>query len=161
MADKGHLEKFHVVALRCLWNAHVLSSSRELCAGVPREAKWNGNLALCPQCGPDTTKKDGHYRSYQKYFCKSCAKSVNYKNGNSLSLLSYAAQQMVLRDLCLFFMRWMGCSIGEISFEVASYGIDSHKYERCNKYALSCYAEPPLFISLTKQGTQNFRCILQ
>jgi hypothetical protein len=55
-------------------------------------------------------KKDGYYRSYQKYFCKECKRSL---------------------ALYLFFVLWPGCYIHETSLEVRV------SYYRCYKFIRS------------------------
>ena len=47
---------------------------------VYSEMLWN-NCVICPRCQSNNVKKDGHYRSYQKYFCKQCERGFNDKTG--------------------------------------------------------------------------------
>lgn len=87
------------------------------CASVLRKVRWNDSRAACPRCHSDNTKKDGHYRSYQKYFCKSCLRSFNDKTG---TLFHYSRTPLSrwFIAIYLFFVLWIGCSIRETSIQV-------------------------------------------
>jgi transposase-like protein len=87
------------------------------CASVLRKARWNGCRTVCPRCRSDNTKRDGHYRSYQKYFCKSCRRSFNDKTG-TLFHYSHTPLSRWFLAMYLFFVLRMGCSIRETSIQV-------------------------------------------
>src|SRR5271165_2131875 len=87
------------------------------CASALRKARWSGCRAVCPRCHSDSTKKDGRYRSYQKYFCKSCRRSFNDKTG-TLFHYSHTPLNRWFTAIYLFFVLWVGCSIRETSIEV-------------------------------------------
>lgn len=91
------------------------------CATVLRKARWK-NCAECPHCHSMNLKKDGYYRSYQKYFCKKCEKWFNDKTG-TIFHYSHKPLKIWFVVLYLFFVLWPGCSIREVSLEVdISYG---------------------------------------
>ncbi|HSF50594.1 MAG TPA: hypothetical protein VLA74_07530 [Nitrososphaeraceae archaeon] len=50
------------------------------CTSLLRKVRWKDYI-LCPHCKSNNVKKDGHYRSYQKYFCKQCERWFNDKTG--------------------------------------------------------------------------------
>ncbi|HSL14615.1 MAG TPA: hypothetical protein VK882_10205 [Nitrososphaeraceae archaeon] len=50
------------------------------CSSLLRKVQWN-SCVICPRCESYNIKKDGHYRSYQKYFCKQCERWFNDKTG--------------------------------------------------------------------------------
>ena len=85
---------------------------------------------VCPYCRSRNVKKDGHYRSYQKYFCKQCKKWFNDKTG-TIFHYSHTPLKLWFLALYLFFVLWPGCSIHETSLEV---GVS---YYRCYKFIRS------------------------
>jgi len=89
------------------------------CASILRIARWgrrDHSRIRCPRCHSDRVKKDGHYRSYQKYFCHSCERSFNDKTG-TLFHYSRTPLNIWFLALYLFFVLWIGSSILEISKE--------------------------------------------
>ncbi len=72
---------------------------------------------LCPRCQSNNIKKDGHYRSYQKYFCKQCERWFNDKTGTVFHY-SHTPLKVWFLVMYLYFVLWPGCSIREISLEV-------------------------------------------
>ena len=91
------------------------------CAKVLRNVRWRNFCVVCPYCYSSNIKKDGHYRDYQKYRCKSCRKWFNDKTG-TIFHYSHTPLRKWFLVLYLFFVLWPGCSIREISIQVdASY----------------------------------------
>jgi len=100
------------------------------CAKVLRYIRWRDFCVVCPYCRSRNVKKDGHYRSYQKYFCKQCKKWFNDKTG-TIFHYSHTPLKLWFLALYLFFVLWPGCSIHETSLEV---GVS---YYRCYKFIRS------------------------
>jgi transposase-like protein len=99
------------------------------CAKVLRNVRWN-SFAVCPHCNSLQVKKDGYYRSYQKYFCKECKRWFNDKTG-TIFHYSHTPLKAWFLALYLFFVLWPGCSIHETSLEVRV------SYYRCYKFIRS------------------------
>lgn len=59
----------------------VFFDSGYKCADRLRHVRWH-NCTPCPHSSSYNVKKDGRYRSYQKYYCKYCRKSFNDNTGN-------------------------------------------------------------------------------
>jgi transposase-like protein len=87
------------------------------CAKVLRNVRWRNFCVVCPYCYSSNIKKDGHYRDYQKYRCKSCRKWFNDKTG-TIFHYSHTPLRKWFLVLYLFFVLWPGCSIREISIQV-------------------------------------------
>ena len=88
------------------------------CTSLLRKLRWKDNsCATCPRCESSTIKKDGRYRSYQKYFCKQCESWFNDKTGTVFHY-SHTPLKIWFLAIYLYFILWPGCSIREISFEV-------------------------------------------
>lgn len=87
------------------------------CACLLRKTRWNDDCIVCPRCQSYHIKKDGQYRSYQKYFCKQCKRWFNDKTG---TVFHYSHTQLKKWFLAmhLYFVLWPGCSIMEISLEL-------------------------------------------
>lgn len=93
------------------------------CARVLRNTRWKDSIITCPHCNSKNVKKEGHYRSYQKYFCKECIRWFNDKTG-TIFHYSHTPLKIWFLVLYLFFVLWPGCSIREVSSEVSiSYDI--------------------------------------
>ncbi|OZT11059.1 IS1595 family transposase [Priestia aryabhattai] len=56
--------------------------------GEVRETRFSNGLA-CIQCGSMSVKRNGKYRSRQRYLCKDCGKSFNDMTGSPLSGTKY------------------------------------------------------------------------
>jgi transposase-like protein len=54
-----------------------------------REKRFSNGLA-CVHCGSMSVKRNGTYRSRQRYLCKDCGKSFNDMTGSPLSGTKYA-----------------------------------------------------------------------
>jgi transposase-like protein len=87
------------------------------CTSVLREVRWKKNNVICPRCQSYNIKKDGYYRSYQKYFCKQCKRWFNDKTGTVFHY-SHTPLKIWFLAMYLYFVLWPGCSIREISIEV-------------------------------------------
>jgi transposase-like protein len=72
-------------------------------------------------------KKDGHYRSYQLYYCHDCQRNFNDKTG-TLFHYSRTPRSIWFLAIYLFFILWLGCSILETSEELLI------PYERCYRF---------------------------
>ena len=96
------------------------------CTGLLRMARWN-NYVICPRCQSNNIKKDGLYRSYQKYFCKQCKRWFNDKTGTVFHY-SHTSLKKCFLVLYLYFVLWPGCSIREISLEAVV------PYPRCYRF---------------------------
>ena len=57
--------------LRCVYFNHISSWWKLVYQFTEKDYRWN-NYVICPHCQSNSVKKDGLYRSYQKYFCKQC-----------------------------------------------------------------------------------------
>ena len=98
------------------------------CALILRITRWGkGCRVTCPRCSSERVKRDGHYRSYQKYLCHSCNRSFNDKTGTLFHYSRTPLSQWFF-VLYLFFVLWTGCSILEISKEFLI------PYERCYRF---------------------------
>jgi transposase-like protein len=99
------------------------------CTSILREVRWRKkkNNVICPRCQSYNIKKDGHYRSYQKYFCKQCQRWFNDKTGTVFHY-SHTPLKIWFLALYLYFILWPGCSIREISFEIVV------PYPRCYRF---------------------------
>jgi transposase-like protein len=97
------------------------------CTSILREVRWKKNNAICPRCQSNNVKKDGHYRSYQKYFCKQCERGFNDKTG-TIFHYSHTPLKVWFLVIYLYFVLWPGCSIREISLEVVV------PYPRCYRF---------------------------
>jgi transposase-like protein len=97
------------------------------CSNLLRNVRWRKGNVVCPRCHSYDTKKDGQYRFYQKYFCKQCERWFNDKTG---TVFHYSHTQLKkwFLTLYLYFVLWPGCSIKEISSEVAV------PYPRCYRF---------------------------
>ena len=96
------------------------------CSSLLRKVQWN-SCVICPRCESYNIKKDGHYRSYQKYFCKQCERWFNDKTGTVFHY-SHTPLKVWFLVLYLYFILWPGCSIREVSFEVVV------PYPRCYRF---------------------------
>ncbi len=81
----------------------------------------------CPHCHSYDIKKDGQYRSYQKYFCKQCKSWFNDKIGTVFHY-SHTPLKKWFLALYLYFVLWPGCPTKQISLEVAV------PYPRCYRF---------------------------
>ena len=97
------------------------------CTSVLREVRWKKNSVICPRCQSYNIKKDGLYRSYQKYFCKHCKREFNDKTGTVFHY-SHTPLKIWFLAMYLYFILWPGCSIREVSFEVVV------PYPRCYRF---------------------------
>ena len=98
------------------------------CSNLLRNVRWRKGNVVCPRCHSYDTKKDGQYRFYQKYFCKQCERWFNDKTG---TVFHYSHTQLKKWFLTLYLYVcycWPGCSIKEISSEVAV------PYPRCYRF---------------------------
>ncbi|HET9805879.1 MAG TPA: hypothetical protein VFP49_03110 [Nitrososphaeraceae archaeon] len=86
------------------------------CTSLLRKIRWD-DYVICPRCQSNNIKKDGLYRSYQKYFCKQCERGFNDKTG-TLFHYSHTPLKIWFLALYLYFVLWPGCSIREVSLEV-------------------------------------------
>ena len=82
---------------------------------------------ICPRCHSYDIKKDGQYRSYQKYFCKHCERWFNDKTG-TIFHYSHTPLKKWFLAIYLYFVLWPGCSIREISLELVV------PYPRCYRF---------------------------
>jgi transposase-like protein len=96
------------------------------CTSLLRKMRWN-DCVLCPRCQSYNTKKDGHYRSYQKYFYKQCERGFNDKTGTVFHY-SHTLFKVWFLVMYLYFVLWPGCSIRETSLEVVV------PYPRCYRF---------------------------
>jgi transposase-like protein len=96
------------------------------CTSLLRKMRWN-DCVICPRCQSYNIKKDGHYRSYQKYFCKQCERWFNDKTGTVFHY-SHTPLKIWFLAMYLYFILWPGCSIREVSFEVVV------PYPRCYRF---------------------------
>ncbi len=115
------------------------------CANLLREVRWSRRTISCPCCNSGSVKKDGWYRSYQKYRCKTCKKWFNDKTG-SIFHYSHTPLKIWFLGMYLFFVLWPGCSTREISIETRI------PYQRCYRFIRtvmerlkSCQASLPQF----------------
>jgi transposase-like protein len=104
----------------------VFFDSEYKCADRLRHIRWH-NCTACPHCQSYNVKKDGRYRSYQKYYCKYCRKSFNDKTGTVFHY-SHSPLRIWFLVLYLCFSIWPGCSIREISLE------GSIPYRKCYRF---------------------------
>ena len=105
----------------------VFFDSEHKCADRLRHVRWHNCTAACPHCQSYNVKKDGRYRSYQKYYCKYCRKSFNDKTGTVFHY-SHSPLRIWFLVLYLCFSIWPGCSIREISLE------GSIPYPKCYRF---------------------------
>jgi transposase-like protein len=96
------------------------------CTNLLRKARWKDYI-LCPYCNLNNVKKDGLYRSYQKYFCKQCKRGFNDKTG-TIFHYSHIPLKIWFLAMYLYFVLWPGCSIREVSLEVVV------PYPRCYRF---------------------------
>ncbi|UVS68352.1 transposase [Nitrososphaera viennensis] len=96
------------------------------CVDVLRKVRWSDHVT-CPYCSSGNVKKDGRYRSYQKYHCKCCKKWFNDKTG-IIFYYSHSPSKTWFLVLYLFFVLWPGCSIREVSLETNT------PYNRCYRF---------------------------
>jgi transposase-like protein len=97
------------------------------CSDLLRNVRWNKGRVECPRCHCYDIKKDGQYRSYQKYFCKQCKRWFNDKTGTVFHY-SHTPLKKWFLAIYLYFILWPGCSIREISSEVVV------SYPRCYNF---------------------------
>lgn len=98
------------------------------CTSVLREVRWKKNKnVICPRCQSNNVKKDGFYKSYQKYFCKQCERWFNDKT-STVFHYSHTPLKVWFLAMYLYFVLWPGCSIREISLEVVV------PYPRCYRF---------------------------
>ena len=97
------------------------------CTSLLRKIRWN-DYVICPRCQSNNIKKDGHYRSYQKYFCKHCKRSFNDKTGTVFHYSHTPLKVWFWQCIYLYFVLWPGCSIRELSLEVVV------PYPRCYRF---------------------------
>ncbi len=97
------------------------------CTSLLRKIRWNDDCVICPRCHSYNIKKDGLYRSYQKYFCKQCKRWFNDKTG-TIFHYSHTPLKKWFLAMYLYFVLWPGCSIREISLEVVV------PYPRCYRF---------------------------
>ena len=86
------------------------------CTCLLRNVRWN-DYVICPRCQSYKIKKDGHYRSYQKYFCKQCERWFNDKT-STIFHYSHTPLKVWFLAVYLYFVLWPGCSIREVSREL-------------------------------------------
>ena len=67
-------------------------------------------------CHSQNIKKNGCYRSYQKFYCKCCKKNFNDKT-DTIFHYSHTPLKKWFMVLYLFFVLWPGCSIMETSLQ--------------------------------------------
>jgi len=96
------------------------------CTSLLRKIRWN-DYVICPRCQSNNIKKDGLYRSYQKYFCKQCKRGFNDKT-STVFHYSHTPLKVWFLVMYLYFVLWPGCSIREISLEVVV------PYPRCYRF---------------------------
>src|SRR5215469_13385141 len=81
------------------------------CANLLRKIRWTRyNRVTCIYCHSQNIKKNGCYRSYQKFYCKCCKKNFNDKT-DTIFHYSHAPLKKWFIVLYLFFVLWPGCSI--------------------------------------------------
>ncbi len=98
------------------------------CTNLLRKIRWKDCCCVtCPRCESYNIKKDGHYRSYQKYFCKQCERWFNDKTG-TIFHYSHTPLKKWFLAIYLCFILWPGCSIREISSELVV------PYPRCYRF---------------------------
>ncbi len=98
------------------------------CTSLLRKIRWKDCCCVtCPRCESYNIKKDGRYRSYQKYFCKQCERWFNDKTGTVFHY-SHTPLKKWFLAIYLCFILWPGCSIREISSEVVL------PYPRCYRF---------------------------
>ena len=97
------------------------------CTNILRYVRWKKDNVICPRCQSCKIKKDGHYRSYQKYFCKQCVRWFNDKT-DTVFHYSHTSLKIWFLALYLYFVLWPGCSIREVSFESVI------PYPRCYRF---------------------------
>jgi len=100
------------------------------CTSLLRKTRWKDCCYItCPRCESYNIKKDGHYRSYQKYFCKQCERWFNDKTGSAFHY-SHTPLKKWFLAIYLYFILWPGCSIKEISSEVGVPYPTCHRFIR-------------------------------
>src|SRR5215471_19838972 len=85
------------------------------CANLLRKMRWTRyNRIICIYCHSQNIKKNGCYRSNQKFYCKCCKKNFNDKT-DTIFHYSHTPLKKWFIVLYLFFVLWPGCSIMETS----------------------------------------------
>ena len=97
------------------------------CSNLLRSVIWDKDRLECPRCHSYDIKKDGQYRSYQKYFCKHCERWFDDKTG-TIFHYSHTPLKKWFLAMYLYFVLWPGCSIKEISLELVV------PYPRCYRF---------------------------
>lgn len=115
------------------------------CVEVLRKVRWGDHVA-CPHCNSGNVKKDGRYRSYQKYRCKQCRKWFNDKTGTVFHYSRTPLGRWFV-VLYLFFVLWPGCSIREVSLETCT------PYYRCYRFVRTVMEKLSSFPSVKLDGT--------
>ena len=102
-----------------------------------KSVRRNQSVELaCPRCESYNMKKDGHYRSYQKFFCKQCKRQFNDKTGTVFHY-SHTPLKKWFLAIYLYFVLWPGCSTREISLELVVYTISKMLQIYQNSYGKS------------------------
>ena len=87
------------------------------CANLLRKIRWRRyNRVTCMYCHSQNIKKNGCYRSYQKFYCKCCKKNFNDKT-DTIFHYSHTPLRKWFIVLYLFFVLWPVCSIMETSLQ--------------------------------------------
>ena len=114
------------------------------CTSLLRKIRWN-DYVICPRCQSNNIKKDGLYRSYQKYFCKQCKRGFNDKT-STVFHYSHTPLKIWFLVMYLYFVLWPGCSIREISLEVVV------PYPRCYRFIRTVMEKLSSSLSSAKLG---------
>ena len=100
-----------------MFNLVALLSDERCCANLLRKIRWTRyNRIICIYCHSQNIKKNGCYRSYQKFYCKCCKKNFNDKT-DTIFHYSHTPLKKWFMVLYLFFVLWPGCSIKETSLQ--------------------------------------------
>jgi transposase-like protein len=117
------------------------------CSSLLRKVQWK-DCVICPRCQSYNIKKDGHYRSYQKYFCKQCERWFNDKTGTIFHYL-HTPLKIWFLAMYLYFVLWPGCSIREVSFEVVV------PFPRCYRFIRTVMEKISLLLSSSNKLDGN------
>lgn len=115
------------------------------CTSLLRNVRWDKGRVECPRCHSYDIKKDGRYRSYQKYFCKHCERWFNDKTG-TIFHYSHTPLKKWFLAIYLYFILWPGCSTREISLELVV------PYPRCYRFIRTVMEKLSLFSTTKLDG---------
>lgn len=100
-----------------MFNPVAFLPDERCCANLLRKIRWTRyNRITCIYCHSQNIKKNGCYRSYQKFYCKCCKKNFNDKT-DTIFHYSHTPLKKWFIVLYLFFVLWPGCSIMETSLQ--------------------------------------------